>query len=52
VEPLTLDEIEALATTGRSPESIRTEERMLGYQTRMPDGSVIRIMRPPDDDDL
>lgn len=48
--PLSADEVEAMAREGRSPESIRQEEQLLGYQTRMPDGKVIRIMRPPDDE--
>lgn len=51
VEPLSLAEIETLATTGRTPESIRQEEKLLGYQTRMPDGSVLRIFRPPEDEE-
>lgn len=49
VEPLTAADVEALSTMGRDPETIRREEQRLGYQTRMPDGSVIRIVRPPDD---
>lgn len=47
--PLSAAEVEALATSGRSPESLRREEQLYGYQTRMPDGSVIRMIRPPDD---
>lgn len=47
--PLDAAEIDALISTGQSPESIRREENLLGYQTRMPDGKVIRIIRPPDD---
>ncbi len=44
-------EISALATSGRSPEVLRQEERRLGYQKRMPDGRILRILRPPDDED-
>jgi len=47
--PLEAAEIDAMVNTGRSPESIRREEDLLGYQTRMPDGRVIRIIRPPED---
>jgi hypothetical protein len=50
IEPLSAAEIQALATTGRNPESIRREEQLLGYQTRMPDGTIVRLMRPPDDE--
>lgn len=50
--PLSADELAALATTGRNPEQIRREERLFGYQTRMEDGSVVRLMRPLDDDEL
>lgn len=42
-------ELEALATNGRSPEAIRRDEQLLGYQKRMPDGRIMRIVRPPDD---
>jgi hypothetical protein len=48
--PLSAAEVEALLTTGRSPESIRHEERAFGYQTRMPDGKILRILRSPDDE--
>lgn len=47
VEPLSTSEIELLATTGRSPESIRIEERRFGFQTRLVDGNVIRMMPSP-----
>jgi hypothetical protein len=46
----TLDDFDALARSGREPEAIQIEERMLGYQTRMPDGGVIRLLRPDDDE--
>jgi hypothetical protein len=45
--PLSATEIDSLTTTGRSAESIRMEERRFGFQTRLPDGSVIRVMPPP-----
>jgi hypothetical protein len=47
---LTPDEIKALASTGRKPEDIVRDERLFGYQQRLPDGSILRILRPPDDD--
>lgn len=50
VVPLSLAELEAMASSGRTPESIRIEERRLGFQTRMPDGSILRVMGPPDDE--
>jgi hypothetical protein len=48
--PLSAAEVEALATNGRTPESIRHEERLFGFQTRMPDGSIARVQPPPDDE--
>jgi hypothetical protein len=48
--PLSAAEVDALLTIGRSPESIRHEESVFGYQIRMPDGGIIRIIRPPGDD--
>ncbi len=48
---LSAAEIEAMAKTGRSPEALRQEERILGYQKRMPDGKILRIIRPPEDYD-
>ncbi len=51
IAALSAAEIESLATSGRSPKSLRQEERILGHQKRMPDGSILRIMLPPDDDD-
>jgi hypothetical protein len=43
---LTVEELGDLALNGRSPEDLWDEEKALGYQTRMDDGSIIRIMRP------
>lgn len=47
---LTADEIEAMVTEGRSVEDLRAEERVLGFQTRLPDGQVIRVLPGPEDD--
>jgi hypothetical protein len=44
-------ETSALATSGRSVEALRQEEDLVGYQKRMPDGSILRMIRPPDNDD-
>ncbi|PDW04004.1 hypothetical protein [Candidatus Viridilinea mediisalina] len=49
VSPLSQEELLALAQEGQSPERIRKEEQLHGYQMRRPDGSVMRIMRPPDE---
>lgn len=48
---LGIEVFDELAQHGRRSEEIQREERLLGYQTRMPDGTVIRLMRPPDDED-
>jgi hypothetical protein len=50
VPTLSPDEVEAMVTQGRSAESIRREERRFGYQMRLADGSVIRLIRDEDDD--
>lgn len=50
--PLGEQELLAVTTHGRSPEGLRTEERFFGYQTRLDDGSIIRILRPSDDEEL
>lgn len=47
---LTPDEIKALALSGRSPEDLTRDERLFGYQKRLPDGSILRVFRAPDDD--
>lgn len=47
IAPLSADEVEALAAGGRAPESIRQEERLFGFQTRMPDGRIVRLRPPP-----
>lgn len=48
---LSIEELMELATKGRSPEDLRRDEQLLGFQKRMPDGSILRILRPLDDDD-
>ncbi|RRR71566.1 MAG: hypothetical protein EI684_11440 [Candidatus Viridilinea halotolerans] len=40
---LNADELETMAHQGRSPEQINAHEREYGYQTRLPDGSIVRI---------
>lgn len=44
------DDFDALAQDGRRPETLMRAEQTLGYQTRAPDGRVIRVLRPSDDD--
>jgi hypothetical protein len=43
---LTLEELGDLALNGRSPEDLWDEEKAIGYQMRMDDGSIVRITRP------
>jgi hypothetical protein len=38
-----------LAANGQHPEMLRRNERMFGYETRLPDGQKIRIIRGPED---
>jgi hypothetical protein len=51
IAALSETESSALATSGRSVEALRREERLLGYQKRMPDGKILYILRPTDDED-
>lgn len=44
------DELKVLMTSGRSPEAIWQQEQLFGYQKRMPDGTIIHILRPRDED--
>jgi hypothetical protein len=46
----TMDDFDELAREGRRPEAIMRVEQTLGYQTRTPDGQIIRVVRPDDDD--
>lgn len=49
VATLSPDEITLLAAVGRRPEDLRRDEQRFGYQRRMADGSIVRIITPPDD---
>jgi hypothetical protein len=49
--PFSATDFDELARTGRQAEALMREEQLFGYQTRMPDGKIIRIIRPLDDDD-
>jgi hypothetical protein len=49
---ISADAIEAMVAEGRSVEALRLEERTMGFQTRLPDGSVMRLLPGPEDDDL
>lgn len=49
---ISADEIEAMVTEGRSVENLRLEERTMGFQTRLPEGEVVRLLPDPEDDKL
>lgn len=46
-----VEDFDTLVRSGRRPEALQLQERTMGYQTRMPDGKILHIMRPPDDDE-
>lgn len=50
--PLSAEELEHLRTHGRTPEALTLEEQRMGYQMRMSNGEVIRILRDGDIDDV
>jgi hypothetical protein len=47
--PFSAADFDYLAANGRHPEALRRNERMFGYEARLPDGQKIRIFRGPDD---
>lgn len=49
VSTLSQEELIAMAKEGQSPEMLSKQEQLEGYQMRMPDGSIMRIVRPPDE---
>jgi len=46
---LSAADFDYLAANGQHPETLRRNERLFGYETRMPDGQKIRILRITDD---
>lgn len=49
VPPLSAAELFSLTRIGRIPEDLRLDEQTLGFQKRMEDGSIIRILDLSDD---
>ncbi|MDQ4078609.1 MAG: hypothetical protein M3220_20505 [Chloroflexota bacterium] len=54
VEPgsFSMEDFDELSRTGESPVELNRQERMFGYRTRLEDGTEIRILRDPDDDEF
>lgn len=49
VPALSPDELTLLDTSARRPEDLRRKEQRFGFQKRLADWSIVRIMGPPDD---